>query len=100
MLHNRNNRYTRGGQAIPADNNARIYRLIKELSAGEVRIIDETRRFLDSSIKIKNALAQFKKKSGIKCEKLRGFIAEYWHIFKNKAHDCTGQSLRNVFQSL
>ena len=77
LLHNRNNRYTRGGHAIPAANNVRIYSTIKNLSVGEARVIEETGRFSDSSVKIKNSLAWFKKKMGIKCEKLGGFIAEY-----------------------
>ena len=77
LLHNRNNRYTRGSHAIPAANNVRIYSTIKNLSVGEARVIEETGRFSDSSVKIKNALAWFKKKMGIKCEKLGGFIAEY-----------------------
>ena len=68
-------------------------------------VIEETGRFPDSSVKIKNALAWFKKKRGIKCEKLGGFIAAYnFHffyeenaIFSNKLHDFTGQSLRKRF---
>ena len=107
LLDNRNNRYTRGGHAIPAANNVRIYSTIKNLSVGEARVIEETGRFSDSSFKIKNVLAWFKKKMGIKCEKLGGFIADYNFrpfyeendgvIFRNKFHDCTGQSLRKYF---
>ena len=77
LLDNRNNRYTRGGHAIPAANKVRIYSTIKNLSVGEARVIEETGLFSDSSVKIKNALAWFKKKMGIKCEKLGGFIADY-----------------------
>ena len=39
-------------------------------------VIEETGRFPDSSVKIKNALAWFKKKSSIRCGKIGGFIAE------------------------
>ena len=66
-LHNRNNRYTRGEHAIPVANNARIYSTIKDLSVGEAKVIEETGQFPNSSVKIKNALAWFKKKRGIKC---------------------------------
>ena len=58
-LHNRNNRYTRGGHAIPVANNARIYSTIKDLSVGEARVTEGTGRFPDSSAKIKNALIWF-----------------------------------------
>ena len=54
-----------------------IYSTIKDLSVGEAMLTEETGRFPDSSVKIKNALAWFKKNRGIKCEKLGGFIAEY-----------------------
>ena len=40
-------------------------------------VIEETGRFPDSSVKIKNALAWFKKKRSIRCGKIGGFIAEY-----------------------
>ena len=49
---------------------------IKELSVGEVWVIEGTGRVPDSSVKMKNALAWFKKKSSIKGEKLGGFIAK------------------------
>ena len=55
--------------------NARIYSTIKILIVGEARVIEETERFPDSSVKIKNALAWLKEKS--KCEKPGGFIAGY-----------------------
>ena len=58
-------------------NNARTYSTIKDLSVGEAMVTEETGLFPDSSVKIKNALAWFKKKRGIKCEKLGVFIAEY-----------------------
>ena len=77
LLHNRNNRYTRDRNAIPVDNNARIYSTIKDLDVGEARVIEQTGRFPNSVAKIKIALAWFKKKRGIKCEKLARFIAEY-----------------------
>ena len=57
LLHNRNNRYTRGGHAIAMANNARTYSTIKDLSVGEAMVTEETGQFLDSSVKIKNALA-------------------------------------------
>ena len=50
LLHNRKNHYTRGGHAIPVVNNARIYSTIKDLSVGEARLIEESRRFSDSSV--------------------------------------------------
>ena len=81
------NRYTRGGHEIPVANNARIYSTIKNLSVGEARVIEETERFPDSSVKIKNALASFKKKRGIKCEKLGGFIAAYNFRFFYEEND-------------
>ena len=71
LLHNRDNRYTRGGHAILVANKTRIYSTIKDLSVGEARVIEENGEFSDSSVKIKNVLAWFK------CEKLGGFIAEY-----------------------
>ena len=77
LLHNRNNCYTRGGHAIPVANNARLYSTIKDLSVEEARVIEETGRFPDSSVNIKNVLAWFKNKRGIKCEKLAGLIGEY-----------------------
>ena len=50
LLHNRKNHYTRGGHAIPVVNNARIYSTIKDLSVGEARLIEESRRFSGSSV--------------------------------------------------
>ena len=50
LLRNRKNHYTRGGHAIPVVNNARIYSTIKDLSVGEARLIEESRRFSDSSV--------------------------------------------------
>ena len=38
LLHKRNNRYTRGGHAIPVADNARIYSTIRDLSVGEARV--------------------------------------------------------------
>ena len=76
LLHKRNNRYTKGGHAISVANNARIYSTIKNLSVEEARVIEETGRFPDCSVQMKNELAWFKKKRDIKCEKLEGFIAE------------------------
>ena len=82
LIYNRNNRYTRGGHAIPAENNARMYSPIEDLSVGEARVIEETGRFSDSPVKIKNAW--FKKKRGIKCEKHGGSTAEYnfWFFYE------------------
>ena len=110
LLHNRNNRYTRGGNAFSAANNARIYSTIKDLNVGEARVIEETGRFPDSSVKIKNALAWFKKKRGIKCEKLGGFIAECNFCFFYEENDGISIGTRfmtalakvyeNVFQGL
>ena len=110
FLHNRNNRYTRGGHAIPVANNARIYSTVKDLSVGEARAIEETGRFPNSSVKIKNVLAWFKKKRGIKCEKLGGFIAEYNFRFFYEENDSISFGIRfmtalakvyeNVFQGL
>ena len=110
LLHNRNNRYTRGGHAIPVANNAGIYSTIKDLSVGKARVIEETGRFPDSSVKIKNTLAWFKKKRGIECEKLGGFIAEYNFRFFYEENDGISLGTRfmtvftkvyeNVFQDL
>ena len=50
LLHIRKNHYTRGGHAIPVVNNARIYSTIKDLSVGEARLTEESRRFSDSSV--------------------------------------------------
>ena len=69
----------------------------------EARVIEKARRFPYSSIKMKNALALFKKKRDIKFEKLEGFIAErnfrffYEGFFRNKVDDCIGQNLQNGF---
>ena len=57
LLNNRNNRYTRGGNATPVADNARIYSTIRDLSVGEARVSEETGRFSHFSVKIKNALA-------------------------------------------
>ena len=53
----------------------------------KARVIEETGRFPDSSVKIKNTLTCFKKKRGIKCEKLGGFIAEYNFRFFYEEND-------------
>ena len=74
LLLNRNNRYTRSRHAMTIANNARTYSSIKDLGVGEARVIEETGRFLESYVKIKNALAWLKKKRSIKCEKLGGFL--------------------------
>ena len=87
LLHSRNNQYIRGGHAIHVANNARIYSTIKVFSVGEVTVVEETGRFPDSSVKINNALAWFKKKRGIKYEKLGGFIAEYNFRFFYEEND-------------
>ena len=78
-------------------NNAITYSTIKDLSVGEVRVTEETGRFPDSSFKIKNALAWFKKKRGIKCEKLAGFIAEFNFRFFYEQND--GISLGTKFMT-
>ena len=39
---------------------------MKDFSIGEFRVIEETGRFPDTSVKIKNALTWFKEKRGIK----------------------------------
>ena len=98
LLHNRNNHYTKGGHTIPVANNARIHSTIKDLSVVEARVIEEIERFPDSSSKIKNTLAWFKKKRGIKCENLGGFIAEYNFRFFYEEND--GISLRTRFMTL
>ena len=61
-LHNRNNRYTRGGDAIPVASNSRVYGTVKNLIVGEANVIEETGWFPDSSVKTKNTLTWFKKK--------------------------------------
>ena len=89
--------------AIPFANNTKIYSTIKKISVEEARVIEEARRFPYSFIKVKNALALFKKKRDIKCEKLGGFIAEHNFrffnegFFRNKVDDCIGQNLQNGF---
>ena len=107
LLHNRTNCYSRGGHAIPLSNNARIYSTIKDLSVEEARVIE---RFPGSSVKIKNTLAWSKKKRGIKCDKLGGFIAEYNFRFFCEENDEISLETRfmtplakvyeNVFQGL
>ena len=91
-------------------NNARIYRTIKYLSVGEARVIEETGRFPDSSVKIKNALAWFKKKRSIKCEKPGGFIADCnFRFFYEENHGISlgtrfmtaiAKVYENIFQGL
>ena len=74
-----------------------IYSTIEDLSFGKAKVIEETGRFPDSSVKIKNSLAWFKKKRGIKCEKLGGFIAEYNFRFFCEEND--GISLGTRFMT-
>ena len=91
-------------------NNARTYSTIKDLSVGEAMVTEETGLFPDSSVKIKNALAWFKKKRGIKCEKLGEFIAEYnfWLFYEENDRISLGTRFmtalakvyENVFQGL
>ena len=97
LLHNRKNRYTRGGHAISVVNNARIYGTIKDLSVGKARLIEESRRFSDSSVKTKNALAWLKKKRDIKCEKLGDFTVGYNCRFFYEENDLI--SLRTRFMT-
>ena len=88
-LHNRNNRYARGRHATPTTQNARIYSTVKDCSIWETRVIEEIGQFPDSFVKTKNILTWFKKKRGIKYEKLGGFIAEYSFRFFYKENDNT-----------
>ena len=91
-----NNRYTKGGHEIPVANKVRIYSTIEDLSFGEARVIEETGRSPDSSIKIKNALAWFKNMRSIKCE-IGGFIPEYNFCFFYEEND--GISLETRFMT-
>ena len=59
-------------------------------------VIEETGRFPDSSVKIKNALAWFKKKRSIKCGKIGGFIAEYNFRFFYEENDAISLGARFV----
>ena len=86
------------------------YIALLNLNVGEARVIEETGQFFDSSVKVKNALAWFKKKRGIKCEKLGGFVAEYNLRFFYEENDEISLGTRfmtalakvyeNVFQGL
>ena len=110
MLHSRNNCYTRGGHAIPVASNARIYSTIEDLNVGKARAIEETERLPHYSIKTKNTLVWFKKKRGIKCGKLGGFIGEYnFRFFYEENDDISLETkfmtalvkvYENVFQGL
>ena len=85
LLYNRNNCYTRDGQAIPVVNKARIYSTIKDLSVGEVRVIEETGRFTILPLRSRTHWHGLKRRGTLNVRNLQASLqSSTFNFFTNK----------------